>query len=184
MKELSLNILDITQNSITAKAKNIRITIVEDTKENTVCITVKDDGTGMGGEALQKVTDPFYTSRTTRKVGLGVPFFKMEAEMTGGSFEIASELGSGTRISAVFRTDSLDSIPLGDIISTLCVLVQGAPETDFYFSHRIDEKTIELNTPELREILGDDVSLSEPEVVAWMKEYLTENYHNISSNNG
>jgi hypothetical protein len=179
MKELSLNILDITQNSITAKAKNIYIEIAEDTKKHIILITIKDDGTGMSREALQKVADPFYTSRQTRKVGLGVPFFKMEAEMTGGSFEIKSELGAGTEISAAFKTDSLDFVPLGDIISTVCALIQGAPETDFYFTHKTDEKAVKLNTPELREVLGDGVSLGEPEVIGWIKEYLAENYNNV-----
>lgn len=177
MKELSLNILDITQNSITANAKNINIEIIEDTKKNTLSIKIKDDGTGMSREALQNVTDPFYTGRQTRKVGLGVPLFKMEAEMTGGSFEISSEPGAGTEVLAVFKTDSLDSIPLGDMISTVCILIMGAPETDFYFTHKTDEKTVKLNTPELREVLGEGVSLGEPEVIGWINGYLTENYN-------
>ena len=178
MKELSLNILDLAQNSITAKAKNIKIEIAEKSDEKTMLIRISDDGTGMNEETLKKVIDPFYTSRTTRKVGLGIPLFKMQAEMTGGSFEIASKLGKGTSLSAIFKTDSLDFIPLGDIISTVCVLISGSPEIDFNFSHIIDDNIIELDTLQLREVLGEDVSLAEPEIIEWIKDYLKENYGN------
>ena len=176
MKELSLNILDLTQNSITASAKNIKIEIVEKNDEKTMLIRISDDGAGMSEETLKKVTDPFYTSRTTRKVGLGIPLFKMQAEMTGGSFEIASKTGEGTVLCAIFKTDSLDFIPLGDIISTLCVLISGSPEIDFNFSHIVDDNNIELDTVQLKEVLGQDVSLAEPEVIEWIKGYLKENY--------
>lgn len=180
MQELSLNILDITQNSVTAKAENIYIEIIESLSEHFITIRIKDDGSGMSGETVKKVIDPFYTSRTTRKIGLGLPLLKMQAEMTGGSFEIKSELGKGTEVYALFRTDSLDAIPLGDIISTVCILIQGSPKINFYFSHKIydniNEKLIELNTPDLKEVLGEDISLDEPEIISWIKEYLTENY--------
>lgn len=179
MKELSLNILDLTQNSITAKAKNIKIDIAEKSNEKTMLIRIADDGTGMSEETLNKVVDPFYTSRTTRKVGLGIPLFKMQAEMTGGSFEIKSKLGEGTELSAIFKTDSLDFIPLGDIISTICVLISGSPEIDFNFSHNIDDNVIELDTMQLREALGEDVSLAEPEIIEWIKGYLEENYGSV-----
>ena len=176
MKELSLNILDITQNSITAKAENIYIEIIENSSENFLSIKIKDDGSGMSEETLRKVTDPFYTSRTTRNVGLGLPLFKMEAEMTGGSCEIKSELGAGTEVYALFKTAHLDAVPLGDIISTICILIQGSPEINFYFSHKTDDKIIELNTTEIKQVLGEDISLDEPEIISWIKEYLTENY--------
>ena len=174
MQELSLNILDITQNSVTAGAPNIHIEIIEEPVS--VSVKIKDDGSGMSEETLQKVTDPFYTSRTTRRVGLGLPFFKMQAEQTGGSFQIHSVPGEGTEVCAVFRTDSLDFIPLGDIISTVCILIQGSPDINFYFSHKTGDKTVELNTPDLKDVLGEDISLGEPEIVSWIKEYLTENY--------
>jgi len=174
MQELSLNILDITQNSVTAKAANIYIEIIE--SENFISIKIKDDGSGMSEDTLQRVTDPFYTSRTTRKIGLGLPFLKMQAEMTGGNFEIRSAPGEGTEVSALFKTDSLDAVPLGDIISTVCILIQGSPKVNFYFSHKINDKLIELKTLDLIEILGEDISLDEPEIISWIKEYLTENY--------
>jgi signal transduction histidine kinase len=172
--------LDIAQNSVTAKAENIYIGITE--SGNDMSIKIKDDGSGMSEETLSRVTDPFYTSRTTRRVGLGLPFFKMQAEMTGGSFEIKSRLGEGTETCATFKTDSFDAVPLGDIISTVCILIQGSPEINFYFSHKISdklnepEKLIELNTPALKEALGEDISLGEPEIISWIKDYLTESY--------
>lgn len=179
MKELSLNILDIAQNSVKAGAKNILISIIEDERE--LEFTVSDDGCGMTPEFLANVTDPFTTTRTTRKVGLGLPLLKMQAEMTGGSFDISSktaEMGEdhGTSTRALFKKDSIDYIPLGDIISTVCVLVQGADDIDYLFTHRINEKLVELSTKQMREMLGEDIPLGLPEVVAWVRDYLEEGY--------
>ena len=115
MRELSLNVMDIAQNSISAGASLITIRVEEDRPADTLSISVEDNGKGMSPETVQKVIDPFYTTRTTRSVGLGVPLFKMEAEMTGGSFQIDSQLGVGTTLTAVFKPSSVDMIPLGDI---------------------------------------------------------------------
>lgn len=189
MKELSLNILDITYNSIAAKAKNIEILIGEDTKNSTLKLVIKDDGSGMDEETVRKVTDPFYTSRTTRKIGLGIPLLKMEAEQTGGSLDITSGLGKGTELSAVFRTDSIDMIPLGEIIPTICTLIQGAPDIDYLFIHTIDDRTIKLDTKEIREALLIEpndpdsevqISLAEPEILDWIKEELESQYNGDS----
>ena len=179
MKELSLNILDIAQNSVKARAKNIEISIKED--DSVLEFSVKDDGCGMSEEFLSRVTDPFTTTRTTRKVGLGLPLLKMEAEQTGGSLEITStEEGKGedhgTFVRALFRKDSIDYIPLGDIVGTLCVLVQGADNVDYIFTHEIKNKeTVEFSTKELREMLGD-LPLGTPEVIAWLRDFLEEGY--------
>lgn len=179
MKEISLNILDIAQNSVRAGAAHIGITLTE--TENTLTVTVEDDGCGMTKDFLAQVTDPFTTTRTTRKVGLGLPLIKMEAEMTGGSFSVTSRSEKeyedhGTTVTAVFRTDSIDCIPLGDIIGTVCTLIQGAPDRpDFVFRHIRGEQEIFLSTAEMRQMLGD-VPLSAPEVIAWAREYLTEAY--------
>lgn len=185
MKELSLNILDITYNSIAAKAKNIEILIDEDTKNSTLKLIIRDDGSGMDEETVKKVTDPFYTSRTTRKIGLGIPLLKMEAEQTGGSLNITSELSKGTELSAVFRTDSIDMIPLGEIIPTVCTLIQGAPDIDYLFIHNIDERTVKLDTKEIREALNDpdsnvQISLAETEILDWIKEELESQYNGDS----
>lgn len=179
MKELSLNILDITGNSTKAGAKNISISITE--SGNRLELEIKDDGCGMDEETVKRVTDPFCTSRTTRKVGLGIPFLKLAAEQTGGHISIKSipeskdKINHGTDVYAVFYTDHIDFIPLGDIVSTVTTLIQGAPNTDFIYTHKTDDKTVSLDTRQLREILGD-VSLAEPEVIEWIAGYLKEQY--------
>ncbi len=179
MKELSLNILDIAQNSLKAEASLIGIEILE--TEQSLTLTVSDDGYGMKPEFLARVTDPFSTTRTTRKVGLGLPFLKMEAEMTGGGLEICSKHrddfpdSHGTTVVASFRKDHIDFIPLGNIIDTLCTLIMGAGGVDITFVHRMPDLEVALSTAEMRELLGE-VPLDSAEVIAWVREYLTEAY--------
>lgn len=178
MKELSLNILDITKNSVSAGATKIDISLVTDAK-GWLTIEIKDNGCGMNEEMLKNVIDPFCTTRTTRKVGMGIPLFKLAAEQTGGKLSITScvEKGrSGTTISASFNTNSIDYTPMGDIISTVCILIAGSPEIDFNFIDRSPSYNVELHTSELREILGNEISLAEYEIQVWIKEFLTEQY--------
>lgn len=179
MRELSLNVMDIVQNSISAGASLITIEVEEDVLEDLLTIRVTDNGCGMTQEQVEHVIDPFYTTRTTRSVGLGVPLFKMEAEMTGGSFEIASEKGKGTSLTAVFKPSSVDMIPLGDISGTVQLLVTCNPKLDFVFTRMRrnaagEERSFSLKTAELREVLGGDVSLDAPDVVLWIRDYLSE----------
>lgn len=179
MRELSLNVMDIAQNSISAGASLITIRVEEDRPADTLSISVEDNGKGMSPETVQKVIDPFYTTRTTRSVGLGVPLFKMEAEMTGGSFHIDSTLGKGTVLTAVFKPSSVDMIPLGDINGTVQLLISCNPGLDFIFHRTLrDEKgerrEFTLETTELRQVLGEDVPLDTPDVVLWIKDYLSE----------
>jgi len=179
MKELSLNILDIAENSVKAGATLTEIGIVEEGDRLT--LTVKDDGCGMTEETVRSVTDPFYTTRTTRKVGMGVPLLKLEAEMTGGSLTIDSRHVSehpadhGTLVTATFVTSHIDCLPLGDVISTLTTLIQGHPDTDFVFFHRMGEKEVTLDTRELRGVL-EEVPLNSYEVLQWIEGYLREQY--------
>lgn len=178
MRELSLNVMDVVQNSISADAKRIAIEVYEDLPGDRLTITVKDNGKGMSEEQVRKVTDPFYTTRTTRSVGLGVPLFKMEAEMTGGSFAIDSEPGAGTTLTAVFKPSSVDMVPLGDINAVILLLVSCNPELDFLYTRTRFEDTeqqFSLDTRELKEILGADVPMNSPEVVQWVTEFLKEN---------
>ena len=119
MTEISLNILDVAQNSISAGAKLIEISVVADIKSDTLTVVIKDNGCGMDEEKLKKVIDPFFTTRTTRKVGLGIPFYKLAAENTGGTFNITSQLGLGTTVTAVFGLSHIDRMPLGDINFTI-----------------------------------------------------------------
>ena len=178
MKELSLNILDIAQNSVKANASLIGISI--DETDDVLSFKITDNGKGMTADFLSRVTDPFTTTRTTRKVGLGLPFLKMEAEMTGGSFSIKSKSETeykehGTEVFASFNKKSIDYIPLGDIIGTLCALVQGAENTDFIFNHKMPHGEVFLSTKEMRELLGD-VPLGSPEGRSGVREDLSEAY--------
>ena len=182
MKELSLNILDIAQNSVKAKASCIEINL--DETDSTLSISIKDDGCGMTPEQTANVTDPFFTTRTTRNVGLGVPLLKLAAEQTGGELNISSSVSPenhGTVIEAVFNKNHIDFTPLGDIVSTVTLLIQGAPDTEWKFTHRTGEGVVSLDTAELREVLGD-VPLDSYEVVRWMEDYLREGYSDIKYN--
>lgn len=180
MKELSLNILDVTENSVKAGASLTEIKIEE--TEQQLIITITDNGCGMSEETVRRVTDPFYTTRTTRKVGLGIPLFKLSAEQTGGEFSIKSKPESdfpdnhGTVVKAVFNTNHIDCVPLGDIVATITTLIQGHPDTDFEFYHIKEEKRVELKTKQLREVLGNDVSLAEYEIIKWIEDFLNEQY--------
>ena len=183
MRELSLNVMDIAQNSISAGASLITIEVVEDLTQDCLSIAVKDNGRGMTPEQVQNVTDPFFTTRTTRSVGLGVPLFKMEAEMTGGHFTIDSVVGQGTELKAVFHPSSVDMIPLGDINGTILLLVTGNTDRDFLFARRYKDHNAQrefaLDTKELRQVLGGEVSLNAPDVVLWIKGFLEEQTHYV-----
>ena len=172
MKELSLNILDVAKNSVTAGATRIGIT-VEETKDR-LTITITDNGCGMTPEFVYRVTDPFTTTRTTRKVGLGLPLMKMEAQMSGGDLTIESEVGVGTTVKTWFDPNNIDMPPLGDLVSSIITLIQGSPEIDFVFTHRRFGEEYTLDTGEIRLIMGD-ISLSEPEVLSWLSDFLNEN---------
>ena len=172
MKELSLNILDIVENSTKAKAETVEITIIDKNKD--FSITIKDDGCGMNEATLLSVSDPFYTTRTTRKVGMGIPLFKLAAEMTGGSLEIESEVGVGTRVRAYFKTDHLDFTPIGDMTSTVISLVTMNLHMDFIYRRKLDSKEFTVDTRQLKEILGD-VPLNEPSIAMWITQYINEN---------
>ena len=172
MKEIALHILDIAQNSITARAKRVDITLEEGAEALT--LTIADDGTGMSPELLSRVSDPFTTTRTTRKMGLGLPLLRLAAEQTGGSLTIESALGKGTTVTAVFVASHIDCPPLGDMAGTVTLLVQGAPELELIYTHRRGDRLSRLDTRELRAVLGPEVSLAEPEVSLWLRDYLQE----------
>ena len=187
MKELSLNILDISQNSISAKALLVQI-LIEETDES-LQISIVDDGVGMSKDFLDTVSDPFRTTRKTRKVGMGIPLFKLAAEQTGGSVSIESKdihlfpTGHGTTITAFFNKMHLDFTPLGDIISTILILIQGNPDVDFHFQHKLpDNEYVEMDTRDIKEVLGADVPINSFEVLDWIRESLKEQYVNYNNN--
>ncbi len=174
MPELSLNVLDVAQNSVRAEASLIEISVLADTLEDKLTIQIQDNGCGMTAEQAAHVEDPFFTTRTTRKVGLGVPFFKLAAESTGGSFSIDTAPGAGTTVTAVFKLSHIDRMPLGDMTSTIYTLITMNEQIDFLYLYQVDDRSFTLDTREFRQVLGD-VSFQEPEISAYIKEYLAEN---------
>lgn len=178
MQELSLNILDIAENSVKAKASLIEITVDEDEAADLMHIIIADNGCGMTPEVVARVSDPFYTTRTTRRVGLGVPFVKMACEMTGGTFSIDSTVGKGTTLKASLGLHNIDRSPLGDIASTIASLVQCNPDIDFVYTHRTGEGEMCADTREFRAVL-EGVPLSSPEVVSFIREYIAEHLTEI-----
>lgn len=174
MTELSLHILDIAENATRADASLVQITVDVNLLADRITITIADDGHGMTKEQLANVTDPFFTTRTTRKVGLGVPFFKQAAECSGGSFSIVSQVGTGTTVTASFCYSHIDRIPLGDLNSTIYSLITIHPDCDFLYTYRVDEASFVLDTRIFRELL-DDIPFDTPDVSAYIKSYLSEN---------
>lgn len=180
MKELSLNILDVAENSVKAGASIIRIELEE--TEETLVLRITDNGCGMSPDVLRGVTDPFYTTRTTRKVGLGLPLLKLAAEQTGGTLTVTSRHESafpddhGTEVTATFRKNHIDCTPMGDVVSSVVTLIQGNPDREFVFRHRRPDGAVELDTRQLREVLGPDVPLNSFEVLQWITDYLHEQY--------
>ena len=173
MKEIALHLLDIVQNSVTAGAAHVDITF-ELASDGMLRMSVKDDGRGMPPELLERVRSPFVTTRTTRKVGLGIPLLMQNAMQSGGDLQLESELGRGTEITARFQTRSIDCLPLGDLGSTLSTIIMGSPDRP-EFSLRCVSPQGEMcfSTEEIRPVLGE-VSLAEPDVVQWIQESIRE----------
>ncbi|MCM1053942.1 MAG: ATP-binding protein [Bacteroides sp.] len=179
MTELSLNVLDVVQNSIRAKASLTVISVEIHTDENSLVITIEDNGAGMDKETLSRAADPFFTTRSTRKTGLGLPFFKMSAESTGGSFAIASEKGKGTRVTARYVLDSADRMPLGDMPSVMEALALCNTDIDFVYNYSVDGEGFTFDTVKIKEIL-EGVPLTAPEVKKFIREFLRENTDEIN----
>ncbi|MGI6184710.1 MAG: ATP-binding protein [Candidatus Fimadaptatus sp.] len=178
MEELSLHLLDLIQNSVKAGASLVEIIITE--KAGLLTIILEDNGCGMSEEFLQRVESPFTTTRTTRKVGLGIPLFKQAALMAGGDFSITSAPGKGTRIVATFQLDNIDRAPMGDLAGTMLQQVMSTPVSpDYRLEYTVGEDSFEFDTRQIRELLGG-VALDSPDVVIWMKDYLTEGIRELN----
>ncbi len=180
-RELSQHILDIAENGVHAGAHRLDIDISEDSKTDTLSITVCDDGRGMDEAFLCQVTDPWTTTRTTRKVGLGIPFLKQTAEMCDGSFTITSAPGKGTCVTATFRRSHIDRPPLGDVVGTLLCIIVGYPHINVRYTHTVDGQRFTLDTRDVRAILGNDIPLSDPEVLKFLRETLEEGVRSLGS---
>ena len=177
--EGNLYALPILQNSIVAKATKIEFTILKEKQKDLLTFIFKDNGCGMDEELLKRVENPYATSRTTRKVGLGIPMFKAGAEAAGGMFSIASKLGEGTCIQAGYKLSHWDCPPLGDMAQTIYTSVICNENINFLYLHRVDAREFRFDTREIRRTLGEDVPFNLPEVMAWIKEYLAEGIHTL-----
>ncbi len=178
MLELSLNILDVAENSVRAGASLIEIELCEDLAADRLTIMIRDNGCGMDAAQLERVSDPFFSTKTVRRIGLGVPLLKQAAEAAGGSFAIESTPGQGTRVTASFQHAHLDRQPLGDVAGALTTLILGAPEIDFVYTHRVDNREFCLDTRELRD---PELSLNDPAVLGLIAENVREGLSEIGS---
>lgn len=173
MKELSLHILDLVENSINAKAKLITIKVIENIKEDYLKIIIEDDGTGIDKELLKTVDNPFSTTRKTRNVGLGLSLIKEAALRTDGNFQINSEIGKGTKVVVTFKYSHIDRAPLGDMGSTISTLLNRDDNIDYLYIHQLNHKQFVFDTREVKDILGE-VKINTPKITLWIKEYINE----------
>jgi hypothetical protein len=175
MRELSLHILDIIENSV--KAKSTLIEAEVNVKDDYLYIIIKDNGVGMDKEFLAKVIDPFTTTRTTRNVGLGIPLLKQAAEMAEGKFDIQSVLGEGTILNASFKLDSIDRMPLGNLVETIMTVLN--PKIDFVWKYSINDNEFIFDTREVKKEL-DGIPIDSLEIMVFLKDYLKENIERIN----
>ena len=178
MQELSMNISDVARNSVNAGASCITISVICNKNDDLLTITIEDNGKGMNSETLQKVTDPFFTTRTTRDVGLGVPLFKMAAEMAGGKFEISSEEGKGTAVYASFVYSHIDRAPMGELAESIGQFICLNEEIDIRFTYGIGDSKFEVSSAELTSVL-DGVPLNTPQIMLFVCGYLKDNMNNL-----
>jgi hypothetical protein len=178
MEDLSLHILDIAENSIRAQAKLVRINIEENKNRDQLIMTITDDGKGMTKEQKKMALDPFYTTKTTRRVGLGLSLLAEAARKAGGDMSLKSSQGEGTEVRAFFQLNHIDRQPTGDMSQTLVTLIAGHPKTDFLYSHTISGKSFSLDTREIKERL-EDVPIQSPEIVSFIRNYILEGLDTI-----
>jgi len=170
MQDLSLHILDIAENATQAGATLIEIDISEDTDKDLLEISIRDNGKGMDAEMLKHATDPFVTTRTTRRVGMGLPLLQQAARETGGDLRITSESGKGTRVVATFQESHIDRRPLGDMGATLTTLIMGNPDRDFVYTSSLREEAVEVDTRSIRKELDGAMGINDPAVIRLIRD--------------
>jgi anti-sigma regulatory factor (Ser/Thr protein kinase) len=181
VRELALHILDILQNTSEAGATQVALTIDEDQAADRLTITVHDNGRGMDEVTVARAINPFFTSRTTRHVGLGLPLLAAATERAGGQLTIQSEPGVGTTVTATFQLRHPDRQPLGDMAATLLACLLGEKNLDLQYVHRTSRDSFEFNTADIRAALGDDVELGDPVVRQWLSEFLLEGEQSVQT---
>ena len=174
MNDLSLHIIDIIQNSLSAGAKRIGLAIKEDSANDRLTISIEDNGKGMAPEVAARLGDPFYTTRTTRKVGMGIPLFKQSAMQSGGNLSVESEPGKGTTVTAWFELGNIDRPPLGDVANSFVLMVSANPQIHFTLSYVVNENEYTFDSVEVAEVLGD-IELSDVRVIRMLEEMIKEN---------
>ncbi len=174
MKDLAMHIMDILQNSTRAGATEITLDVIEDASKDTLTLRFIDNGCGMDEETLSKVLNPFFTTRTTRKVGLGLSLLKQNAEQTGGFLDITSQKGVGTTVTAVFGLTNIDRPPMGDLAGGFVLTASAYPNIRFILNYQRDDLNYKFDTQEVLEIL-DGISIQEPEVIQYLTEMIAEN---------
>lgn len=182
MREISLHILDIVQNSLAAGATKVKISLLELFQNNSLIVEIEDNGRGMDEKEVKKALDPFYTTRLTRRVGLGLPLLLANAQACGGGLRIESQPGKGTVVKAEFQLDHIDRPPVGDMVSTLLTLIAGSPQVDFFYYRQRNEKSFIFQTSEVKDIL-QGTSLKHPEILSWLRDYLTEKERELELDN-
>lgn len=176
MVDMAMHMMDVVQNSIRAQSKEIEIGFFEDSSNHTLTFRVEDDGCGMSREAVQKLADPFFTTRTTRRAGLGIPLLKMTCEQAGGALSVLSEAGGGTVVEAVYRTDHPDCLPLGDIAGYLALLLKANPGIRIRFAYRMDKALFTIDSHELQK---EGVDVLCPGMMSAVKEYIRQNLNEL-----
>jgi hypothetical protein len=171
LRELALHLLDIAENSVAANGKNISISVEENTTNDRLRMNVQDDGVGMDANTVAKVIDPFYTTRTTRKVGLGIPLLKEAAEACNGFLTIESEPGKGTRIDVEFQHSHIDRMPLGDLASTYLSLLIAYPHIHWVFQYQANNQDFEFDDAPIKKEL-EGIPLTEPEVLSYIRQMI------------
>jgi len=179
MEDISLFVLDLAQNSISAKAKLVIIEVTENSQLNLLKVELIDDGKGMSEEMVQKVTDPFFTTRTTRRVGLGLPMAKAASTSCGGNFSISSQIGKGTKITLEYLTDNIDCPPFGKMEQTIFALIATNSEIDFVYKHSTLEGTFVLDTRLIKKELNE-VPINSGPVLQWISEYIIEGINEVN----
>ena len=180
MRELSLHILDVVENGITARASCIWIQVEEDHRTDQLKIVIRDNGHGMPVEKMQNINDPFITTRTTRRVGLGLSLLAAATERCEGTLQVDSSPGKGTSIAAIFQYSHIDRAPLGDMAATITTLIIGNPGIDFVYDHRINGKEFSMDTREIRSEM-EDLSLSDPVVIHHLAESIRSSLKELAS---
>ncbi|NMA65044.1 MAG: ATP-binding protein [Clostridiaceae bacterium] len=178
MQEISLHILDLIQNSIEAEAIFAKLEIIEDNKKDILLIKVSDNGKGMDAKMSQLVLSPFVTTRTTRRIGLGLPLINMNAQNCGGYLNINSKPNKGTVVEIMFKHSHIDRPPMGNLIETIKTVLIGNPDLDFQYEHKVNEKCFSFSAKEIYEALGE-IDLSHPDIIKWLEDWLTENISNL-----